>query len=224
MEKVPATAEVLTIETNVKLVGRSDDRQGRSQRSPVSFESDTQSSTQVQNEFCASMLFSILWQIWSMRTFFFFFEKWHGSSFRRYIVWEATNKNTFWCMASALVDLWKLETKWAVHEWPKQKQKNQNPNKNMLCKKLGIKIIGVVAGEEKTIASSLINLPKSQRMSENFTFLSKFEIDEHFFKYHKKKIRTKTIHLLSGKMTSRYLTSSKCWKGPLKRLVCEDGD
>lgn len=56
-----------------------------------------------------------------------------------------------------------------------------------MCKKLGIKIIGAVAGEEKTIASSLMNLPKSQWMSENVTFLSKFEMDEHFFKYHKKK-------------------------------------
>lgn len=48
MDKVPVTAEVLTKETYVKLVGRSADRQSRSQRLPVSFKSDTQNSTQVQ--------------------------------------------------------------------------------------------------------------------------------------------------------------------------------
>lgn len=60
MKKVPVTAEVLTTEINVKLVGRSVGRQKRSQRSPVSIESDTQDSTHVQKEICASIFFSIL--------------------------------------------------------------------------------------------------------------------------------------------------------------------
>lgn len=62
------------------------------------------------------------------------------------------------------------------------------------------------AGEEKTICSSLINPLRSQLVSETFEAVMRMDVLMRISSNILKKTQTKIIHLLNGKITSRFLS------------------
>lgn len=66
--------------------------------------------------------------------------------------------------------------------------------------------MGARAGEEKTICSSLINPLRSQLVSETFEAVMRMDALMRISSNILKKTQTKIIHLLNGKITSRFLS------------------
>lgn len=66
--------------------------------------------------------------------------------------------------------------------------------------------MGARAGEEKTIFSSLINPLRSQLVSETFEAVMRMDALMRISSNILKKTQTKIIHLLNGKITSRFLS------------------